>query len=80
MEAEEHAERRRSAQIASLAEKAVEPFLKEQEEQLIQLLINLIRSREPASLDKLYAAVGGISALRALGANIGRVKKLGDIA
>lgn len=80
MEAEEHAERRRSAQIASLAEKAVLPFVKEQEEHLVQQLVNLIRAREPASLDKLYAAVGGISALRALSANICRVKKLGDIA
>lgn len=72
---DELAERRRAAQLASLAEKATEPFLRDLEEAILRRMVNYGRAREPVSVDKLWIDVGMVTAVADLRMALKRTKK-----
>lgn len=75
MNADQHAEVRRSAQLASLAEHAANPAILELEENLVQRIAGLAKTSSAVQSEQLWSLAGGISALRELRHRLSRAKE-----
>jgi hypothetical protein len=76
LDADQHAEQRRTAQIASLAEHAMLPILNDMEEKLIVRLVGYARQADPVPVEKIWTVVGALSLSRELKTNLLRHKRL----